>query len=200
MIRFLKSSFILASFIGFSTLPAQAKVETGTSVADLTVTDSHGNTHNLSDFAGKTVILEWTNHGCPYVKKHYNTGNMQATQTAALTDEDTVWLSVFSSAPGRQGHVTGEQANMITAEKNASPTALILDPKGDAGHYFSAKTTPHMFIIDANQTLIYQGAIDSNPSASPKTIDGATNYVLAALAELKAGQPITIAETDAYGC
>lgn len=182
---------------------AHAKIETGANVADMTVTDSNGNTHNLSDFAGKTVVLEWTNHGCPYVKKHYNTaynnGNMQTLQKEAKAD-GVVWLSVISSAPGKQGYVTGNQANNLTAARSADPMAVVLDPEGIAGRAFSAKTTPHMYVINADQKLVYQGAIDDNRSSSPKTIAGATNYVAAALASVKVGETVAMSDTAPYGC
>ena len=182
---------------------ANAKIETGSNVADMTVTDSNGTTHNLSDFAGKTVVLEWTNHGCPYVKKHYNTafnnGNMQTLQKDARAD-GVVWLSVISSAPGKQGYVSGEQANNLTAARSADPMAVVLDPDGDAGRTFAAKTTPHMYVINADQKLVYQGAIDDNRSSSPKTIAGATNYVTAALASVKVGEDVANSDTAPYGC
>lgn len=184
--------------LGFA-LPASAKIANGTKVPDMQVVDSNGTTHNLSDFSGKNVVLEWTNEGCPYVKKHYGAGNMQALQREAAED-GAVWLSVISSAPGKQGHATGEQANAIVAKYDAAPTAVILDETGVKGKAFSARTTPHMYIIDADQTLVYQGAIDSNRSANPDTIPGATNYVREALAAIKAGTPILEAETAPYGC
>ena len=182
---------------------AAAKIETGSQVPNLSIIDTNGETHNLADYAGKTVVLEWTNHGCPYVKKHYNTefdgGNMQNLQKAAAED-DVVWLSIISSAPGKQGYVSGEQANALTVDRGAAPAAVLFDPVGEAGRTFSAKTTPHMYVINADQTLVYQGAIDDNPSSRPQTIAGATNYVTAALASIKAGTPIATAETTPYGC
>ena len=180
--------------------PATAKIATGSNVADMTVTDSNGQTHNLSDFAGKKVVLEWTNHGCPYVVKHYETGNMQKTQKLATANDDTVWLSIISSAPGNQGYVSGEEANALTVSRDAAPTAVVLDPAGDAGRTFAAKTTPHMFIIDEKQTLVYQGAIDSNRSARHSSIKGATNYVMAAIDDLKSGSTVAVSETAPYGC
>lgn len=179
---------------------AYAGIPTGSTVSDMTVTDSNGKTHNLSDFAGKNVVLEWTNDGCPYVKKHYATQNMQNLQKSATADGDTVWLSVISSAPGKQGYKTGEEANAQVAEYDAAPTATLLDPEGTMGKAFSAKTTPHMYIINADQTLVYQGAIDDNRSASKATVAGAKNYVAAALAEVKAGQAVTVSDTAPYGC
>lgn len=180
--------------------PATAKIATGSNVGDMTVTDSNGVVHNLSDFAGKKVVLEWTNHGCPYVKKHYVTGNMQNTQKLATADDDTVWLSIISSAPGKQGYVSGTQANELTTSRDAAPTAVVLDPSGEAGRKFSAKTTPHMYIIDEAQTLVYQGAIDDNRSARPAAVNGAKNYVTAALSDLKSGAKVAESDTAPYGC
>lgn len=181
-------------------IPAMAKMATGSNVADMSVVDSNGITHNLSDFAGKNIVLEWTNDGCPYVKKHYTTNNMQETQKMATADGDTVWLSVISSAPGKQGYVSGVEANKLTSSRGAAPTAVVLDETGAAGRAFGAQTTPHMYIIDANQTLVYQGAIDDNRSANPATVAGAKNYVKAALMDIKAGKAVSVSDTAPYGC
>lgn len=182
---------------------AQAKIENGTNVSDMTVVDSNGVTHKLSDYAGKKVVLEWTNHGCPYVVKHYSNkhegGNMQNLQKDAAAD-DVVWLSIISSAPGKQGYVSGQKANELTEVRGADPKAVVLDAAGVVGKTFSAKTTPHMFIIDENQTLVYQGAIDSIKSTRPEDIAIATNYVSEALTALKEGRTIAEAETKPYGC
>ena len=184
--------------------PANAKVSTGDMAPDVQAVDSNGDVRSLSELKGETVVLEWTNHKCPYVKKHYNKaymdgGNMQSLQKAAAAD-DIVWLSIISSAPGKQGYVSGEEANKLTEKRGAAPAAVILDPAGTAGRTFSAKATPHMYVIDADQTLVYQGAIDSNSSASPNSLFNATNYVTAALDAIKAGEPVASGETAAYGC
>lgn len=196
-------SKLLFSTVAVSALavsaPVSAKIATGSNVFDMTVTDSNGVQHNLSDFAGKKVVLEWTNEGCPYVKKHYSTANMQKTQAMAKAD-GAVWLSVISSAPGKQGYKTADEANTWKAEQNADVTAIVLDPEGDMGKTFSAKTTPHMYIIDESQTLVYQGAIDDNPSANPATVAGAKNYVLSAMEDLKAGKAVAVSDTSPYGC
>ncbi len=178
---------------------AMAEAVVGQAAPAFTGTDTKGQAHALADFKGKTVVLEWTNHLCPYVKKHYGSGNMQKLQTAATAD-GVVWLSIVSSAEGKQGHVTPEEADKIVAEAGAKPTAKLLDPAGEIGKAYGAKTTPHMYVIDPNGTLVYAGAIDSNSSADPKTIEGATNYVAEALAAVKAGTPVATAETEAYGC
>jgi len=196
-------SKVLFSTLAVSALaiaaPATAKIATGSNVADMTVTDSNGVQHNLSDFAGQKVVLEWTNEGCPYVAKHYSTNNMQKTQAMAEAD-GSVWLSVISSAPGKQGYKTGEEANAWKDAQGAEVTAIVLDPEGEMGQTFAAKTTPHMYIIDEAQTLVYQGAIDDNRSANPATVEGAENYVLSAMNDLKAGNAVAVSDTAPYGC
>ena len=179
---------------------ASAKIANGTSVTDMTVTDSNGKQHNLSDFTGKRVVLEWTNDGCPYVQKHYDTDNMQTLQKEATLDGDTVWLSIVSSAPGKQGYVSGDGANELTTSRGAAPTAVVLDPAGNMGKTFAAKTTPHMYIIDEVGTLVYQGAIDDNSSARKSTVAGAKNYVRAAISDLDAGRSVAESDTAPYGC
>jgi len=197
----LTASIISMAACASLSLPAQAKFETGQTLPDMQVVDSNGVTHNLSDFDGQNVVLEWTNHDCPYVRKHYNSAykNMQGLQKQAAAD-DVVWLSIVSSAIGQQGYVSGEQANDLTQSRYAAPTAVILDPSGNAGRAFSAKTTPHMFVINKDRELVYQGAIDSNRSSRASTIPDATNYVTAALDALKSGDAIETAETTPYGC
>lgn len=191
----LSSLLIAATLAG----PAFAKPQIGKAAPDFTATDANGKSHKLSDFKGKTVVLEWTNPECPFVQKHYNSGNMQALQTDA-TKDGVVWLSVNSGAPGKQGHVDGAGANRTIAASKARPTAYLLDSNGQIGKLYGARTTPHMYVIDAKGTLVYMGGIDSNSSADPATIKTATNYVKAALADLKAGTPIKTATSQPYGC
>ncbi len=164
-----------------------------------TATDTNGKTHSLSDFRGETVVLEWTNHGCPYVQKHYDTGNMQALQKDA-TEDGAVWLSVISSAPGKQGHVSAKRANELTQARNADPTAVLLDPKGKVGRAYEAKTTPHMYIINPDGELVYMGAIDDRPTTRDSDIEGARNYVREALNAMENGEEIPKQVTRAYGC
>jgi hypothetical protein len=164
-----------------------------------TLTDSDGKTHNLADYQGKTVVLEWTNPECPFVKKHYGARNMQ-TQQGAATGKDIVWLSVNSSAPGLQGNVDGAKANAIRKEVGAKQTAYLLDPSGDTGRAYGAKTTPHMYVIDGNGVLRYNGAIDSISSSDQADIAKATQYVPQALAELAAGKPVSVSTSKPYGC
>jgi len=154
---------------------------------------------SLADFKGKTVILEWTNNGCPFVQKHYNSQNMQKTQTAA-TDDGVIWLSVISSKPSSQGHVTGAQADKLTADRGAKPTHVLLDPDGSMGRAYGAKTTPHIYIITPDGKIAYNGAIDSIQSNKVEDVPKATNYVTAALANLGAGKAPDPALTVPYGC
>ena len=162
-------------------------------------TDSNGKTHNLADYRGKIVVLEWTNHDCPYVRKHYGAGNMQALQNDAR-EADIVWLTVISSAPGKQGYVDPAEANKLTASRNAAPHAVLLEPDGAIGKAYGARTTPHMYIIDAQGVLRYKGGIDDKPTSDPADIDGAENYVRAALADLASGSAVRTPVSRPYGC
>lgn len=189
----------LAVALVFLASPAFAAPEIGAPAPAFEGRTSTGQTIALKDFLGKKVVLEWTNDGCPFVRKHYETGNMQATQKAAKAD-GAVWISVISSAPGMQGYVTGEEANALTETRGAAPDDVVLDPSGEIGRAYAAKTTPHMFVIDEKGVLRYAGAIDDKPSADHATVKDATNYVLAALDDLGAGRPVTTPETKSYGC
>lgn len=188
--------------LAFSTalvLPAVAAPVIGEAAPAFTGTDADGQTVNLADYAGKTVVLEWTNEGCPYVKKHYGSGNMQKTQAAATAD-GAVWLTIISSAEGKQGYATGEHAKEIAAAAKATPTDIILDPKGEIGRAYEAATTPHMFVIDGAGKLVYAGGIDDKPTADPADIATANNLVLAALDDLKNGRAVATPESEPYGC
>lgn len=184
-----------------STAEAAPSADVGSSAPAFTGTTSNGETVSLADFAGKTVVLEWTNDGCPFVKKHYATppANMQSLQASAAAD-DVVWLSVISSRPGSQGHASPEKANELTSSRGAAPAHVILDESGDIGRLYGAKTTPHMYIVTPEGKLVYDGAIDSIPSAKVEDIAKAENYVTAALADLSAGKPVATASTKPYGC
>ena len=171
----------------------------GDAAPDFSLTDSNGKSHALSDFKGKTVILEWTNHECPFVKKHYESNNMQSLQKK-YTDQGVVWLSIISSAEGKQGFVSAEKANQLTKDRNAHPTAVLFDTKGTVGKSYGAKTTPHMYIIDKEGKLIYKGGIDSIQSADKEDIAKATNYVDKAMTEHMAGKAVTENNTTPYGC
>ncbi len=178
---------------------ARADVQPGKAAPDFTARDTTGKDVTLSSYRGKTVVLEWTNHLCPYTVKHYATNNMQALQREA-TKDGVVWLTVVSSAPGTQGYVGELEADKLTADRKASPTALLLDPEGKLGHLYEARTTPHMFVIDKDGKLAYMGAIDDKPTASHGDVKTAHNYVRDALAAVKAGQPVKAASTRPYGC
>jgi hypothetical protein len=179
--------------------PAVAQQATGKPAGDFQLTDMNGKAVKLSDYRGKNVVLEWNNPGCPYVKKHYDSGNMQKSQAAARRD-GAVWLTINSGAPGKQGHMSGPEAKAFVAGAKAQPTAYLLDPQGRVGKGYAAKTTPHLYVIDGRGVLRYQGGIDDKPTADQADIAGARNHVLAALAEMKAGKPVSVAETRPYGC
>jgi len=178
---------------------SSATLGVGEPAPDFEGLDTQGKTHRLADYRGKIVVLEWTNHDCPYVRKHYSAGNMQEQQRQAAA-QGVVWLSVISSAPGKQGHVSPAQADELTQSRQAAPQAVILDPAGNIGRAYSAKTTPHMYIIDQRGTLVYRGGIDSITSANADDIPNATQYVRVALQALAAGKPISEPVTQPYGC
>lgn len=179
--------------------PALAQPTIGQPAPAFQAKDADGRTRSLSEFKGRTVVLEWTNEGCPYVQKHYNSGNMQRLQKQAVKD-GAVWLTVISSAPEMQGHLTGPQAKAWKAKAGAASTAVLLDPTGVVGRAYEAKTTPHMFIVDKAGTLVYMGGIDDKPSSDPASLKGARNYVSAALADVKAGRAVAQPATRSYGC
>ncbi|WP_045226730.1 redoxin domain-containing protein [Methyloterricola oryzae] len=158
-----------------------------------------GKSIDLASLKGKTVVLEWTNHECPFVRKHYESGNIPQIQKQA-TKDGIVWLQVISSAPGKEGFVDGATAAKLNSERGSAPTATILDSDGSIGKLYGAKTSPHLFIIDASGLLVYKGGIDSIPSADKDDIAKAENYVKSALNELSAGKKISKASTKAYGC
>src|ERR1700730_4679497 len=171
----------------------------GSAAPDFSLTDAKGQTHSLSQYKGKYVVLEWFNPECPFVKKHYGSGNMQKLQEE-FTAKGVVWLSIDSSAPGLEGNLTAEQAEKKIAEWKTKQTALVLDPDGKAGRTYGAKNTPHMFVINPEGKIIYEGAIDSKPSSNASDIAGSTNYVKVALEESLAGKTVSNANTKPYGC
>jgi len=190
-------SILLIIFLEFS----YANIQTGEHVPDFNLLNSYGEEVKLSEFRGQAVILEWTNHGCPFVAKHYKTNNMQNTQTAAK-EANVVWLSIISSAPGAQGFVTNEDANELTKSRNALPSHVLQDPEGLVGKAYGAKTTPHMYLIDKAGVLKYQGAIDDAGGRGFmfKDLSEAKNYIISALIELNKGTEITDPVTKPYGC
>lgn len=190
---------IAAAATVVSTLPAHADAVVGQLAPAFTLTDSQGKPRSLGEFKGKVVVLEWVNPDCPFVQKHYGSGNMQSLQKT-YTAKGVTWLSVNSSAPGKQGHLTPATAGAFVKAQSAAPSALLLDPKGEVGHAYGAKTTPHMYVIDPQGKLVYAGAIDDKPSTDPDDIPGARNYVSEGLDAVLAGKPVAVASTTAYGC
>lgn len=180
-------------------VPSSAQVSNGTQATNFRLTDVNGNNVALSDFKGRLVVLEWHNPGCPFVVKHYKSGNMQKTQNA-VTSAGGVWLTINSGAPGKQGHMSGAEAKKLIADQNSTPTHYLLDPRGIVGKGYDAKTTPHMYVINPAGVLVYQGAIDDKPTANVADIAGARNHVLAAVEEVRAGKPVSVATSRAYGC
>ena len=178
---------------------ALAEPSVGSPAPAFTLTDTKGKQHKLADFKGKHVVLEWVNFGCPFVKKHYGSGNMQQTQKKAV-DKGVVWLSVCSSAEGKQGHMAAADWNEEIADRKMASTAVLIDESGAVGKTYGAKTTPHMYIINPAGVLVYKGAIDDKPSTNQDDIPGARNHVLAALDESMAGKPVSTASTTPYGC
>jgi hypothetical protein len=171
----------------------------GQPAPDFTLVDSNGQKHTLSSYKGKHVVLEWVNFGCPFVVKHYGSGNMQKLQKA-YTGKGVVWLSVNSSGPGLQGNFTPAEVNAQLKEKGGAASAYLLDSDGKVGHLYGARTTPHMFIIDPQGTLVYAGGIDDKPSTDQADIASATNYVASGLDQALAGKKIVTAVTKPYGC
>lgn len=186
--------------LGWVTLPVHASAaEVGKPAPDFTATDINGKEFKLSDQKGKIVVLEWTNHECPFVVKHYSTKNMQNTQKTA-TDKGVVWVSIVSSAPSKQGHMSAEDAVKLVTEQGANATTRIMDETGTIGKSYGAVTTPHMFVINAEGNLAYAGAIDDNASPDPATVEGAKNLVLAAIDDLSNGRAVETSVTAPYGC
>ena len=175
------------------------QVASGAAAPDFSVVDAAGAVRTLAEFAGQNVILEWTNNGCPYVRKHYDAGNMQTLQRDAA-ERGWTWLQVISSAPGEQGHLDGPGALASVQTEQATVSATLLDADGVMGRAYGALNTPQMVMINGEGRIVYQGAIDDRPSARPETLEGATNYVRAAWADLDAGRTVQITQTQPYGC
>src|SRR3984957_7192496 len=180
-------------------IPAVAAPQIGQPAPDFTATDSQGTSHSLSQMRGKIVVLEWTNADCPNTRKHYPSGNMQSVQTLAR-ENGVIWLSVISSAPGKQGYVDGPAADALTQSRGAAPTAVLLDPTGTLGRLYGAKTTPHMFVIDKNGALQYMGGIDSIATADVGDIRNAEPYLKEAMLAVVQGSPVAHPVTRPYGC
>jgi peroxiredoxin len=197
----LRRTLILAAaaLVAQAPLHAQAAVAVGQAAPDFALKDTSGKTVRLSDFKGKHVVLEWTNPGCPFVRKHYDSGNMPATQKDA-TDKGVVWLAINSTEKASSDYLEPTKLSAWLAERKASPTAVLMDEEGTAGRSYGARTTPHMYIINPQGVLIYAGGIDSIASARPSDIEKATNYVKTGVAEALAGKSLTAATTAPYGC
>ena len=197
MKKFITLTFLIFYFSQF----LSSYVENEDNAPEFKLSDSYGNEISLSSFIGKKVVLEWTNHGCPYVAKHYETGNMQSTQEFAK-EEEIIWLSIISSAPGTQGYVSSNEANALTITRKASPTHVLFDPTGEVGRIYDAKTTPHMYIINEEGLMKYQGAIDDAGGRGFMSRDllKAKNYVKESLKEMNTGEEISSPVTKPYGC
>jgi peroxiredoxin len=195
----MKKIFLFLVLLCIAAFNVHADVENGKPAPDFTLTDSKGQTHSLSAHKGKFIVLEWLNPDCPFVKKHYESGNMQGLQKN-YTGKDVIWLSINSSATGKEGHYSPAQTNEWAEKEKINATAVLLDEDGKVGQMYGAKTTPHMFIIDPNGTLVYQGAIDSIKSADKADIAKAQNYVQLALDESMSGKPVSTSATKSYGC
>lgn len=178
---------------------ASTSPDIGKPAPAFTAVDSNGKSWSLADLKGKVVVLETTNHDCPYVRKHYTAKNMQTQQREAAA-KGVVWLTVASSATGEQGYVTAQQANDLTKSRDAAPAAVLLDPQSKVARAYGATVTPHMYIIDANGVLVYKGGIDSIPSADVADIPKAKQYVRVGLDEVLAGKPVADSSTRPYGC
>lgn len=205
-IRITLSILLVAALLVVSTGPAGAETHkemktarVGEKAPDFTLMDAHGKKHSLSEYAGKFVVLEWVNFGCPFVKKHYNSGNMQQLQEA-YTEKGVVWLSICSSAPGNQGYFAGEELVAEISGHKSHATAYLIDESGEVGHAYEAKTTPNMYVVDPEGVLVYAGAIDDTPSVNPDDIPKSMNYVDAALKASMAGKVVKVSTTQPYGC
>lgn len=194
---FKKALYASAAVLMSASLAFAADI--GKPAPDFKATDIAGKAQSLSQYKGKTVVLEWNNPDCPFVRKHYDTQNMQKLQEYAAS-KGVVWLSINSGAKGKQGNMTPEAAAETLSENKAKPSAYIIDESGAIGHLYEAKTTPHMFVIDAKGTLVYKGAIDDKASANHDDVEGANNYVRAAIDALAAGKTPEVTDTKSYGC
>jgi peroxiredoxin len=190
---------VATAFLVMMLAQAVFALRVGDAAPGFAAVDSHGQQHTLAEYKGKFVVLEWHNQGCPFTKKHYDSGNMQKLQKE-WTSKGVVWLTVISSAPGEQGYVTADQENDYVRKMNAAPTAALLDPMGELGHLYGAKTTPHLFVVNPGGQLIYEGAIDDRPTTDVSDINVATNYVTLALGQAMTGKPVLTTSTRAYGC
>ena len=187
------ASFVTAALYAFDPPPV------GSAAPDFSLTDAKGKTHSLAQYKGKYVVLEWFNPECPFVKKHYGSGNMQKLQEE-YTSKGVAWLTIDSNAPGTEGNLSADAASKVTTGWKTQQTALLLDPEGKAGRAYGAKNTPNMVVINPEGKVVYEGAIDSKATPNPADIPNSTNYVKVALDESLAGKPVTTSTTKPYGC
>jgi peroxiredoxin len=178
---------------------AQDGPEIGKTAPEFTLPDTYGTSHTLEDYRGEWVVLEWLNYECPYVGKHYNSGNMQGLQEKYI-EKGVRWFAVVSSAPGKQGYHEPDEMNQLSKQKGSNAQAVLLDPAGEVGMMYGAKTTPQMYVINPDGVLLYNGAIDDRPSARPASLERAHNYLVAALDEAMAGKPVSTPTSRPYGC
>ena len=187
------ASFVTTALYAFDPPPV------GGAAPDFSLTDAKGKTHSLAQYRGKYVVLEWFNPECPFVKKHYGSGNMQKLQEE-YTSKGVAWLTIDSNAPGTEGNLSADAASKVTTGWKTQQTALLLDPEGRAGRAYGAKNTPNMVVINPQGKIVYEGAIDSKATPNPADIPNSTNYVKVALDESLAGKPVTTPTTKPYGC
>ena len=173
--------------------------EIGQTAPEFTLPDTHGETHSLANYRGEWVVLEWLNYECPFVRKHYDSGNMQGLQEE-YGQKGVKWLAVVSSAPGKQGYHEPHEMNSISQDNESHAAAVLLDPEGEVGHLYGAQTTPQMVVINPDGVLLYNGAIDDQPSARASSLEGAHNYLAAALDEAMSGRDVTVKTSKPYGC
>ena len=191
--------FVLLLLVALTGSVFAQKATLNESAPDFKLVDSNGNEHSLSDFAGKNVVLEWINYDCPFVKKHYDSKNMQNLQ-AKYTEKDVVWLAICSSNKGKQGNFSAEEINKRSKKHNANFTAYLIDEDGKVGKMYGAKTTPHMYIINTEGVLVYAGGIDDKATTDVKDVKGAKNYIALALDELLSGKSVSTQSSTPYGC
>ena len=187
------ASYVTTALYAFDPPPV------GGAAPDFSLTDAKGKTHSLAQYKGKYVVLEWFNPECPFVKKHYGSGNMQKLQEE-YTSKGVAWLTIDSNAPGTEGNLSADAASKVTTGWKTQQTALLLDPEGKAGRAYGAKNTPNMVVINPEGKIVYEGAIDSKATPNPADIPNSTNYVKVALDESLAGKPVTTSTTKPYGC
>lgn len=199
MIRQLTASLFTGLFLLLATPTLAQEAQVGQSAPEFTLQAADGETHSLSDFEGKYVVLEWLNFGCPFVQKHYESGNMQQLQET-YTEKDVVWLSIVSSAEGKQGYYPPAEMVAQKEKHNGNMTAILMDSSGDVGQAYGAQVTPHMYLINPEGQLVYKGGIDDKPTTDTADIEGATNYVVMALEQAMSGEEVEVKTAEPYGC